>query len=400
MATTPIIQSTGSVSGAGTPGQGRKDLDIGETVTLSDTEAANSGASYVWTFLDIPIGSSSVLIGPTTATPTFIPDVTGSYNVQAVVNGLYTSEEVLAVPLPITGARIPSFEERLEYDGGGNTKGWHEAMTEFMRQADSLLGTTSTTDLFSPPEMWAQTDIPAGQSSTMLTTGVSQLFNDFQVIRAGSIVGINLRFNGNLTGGSATATVAVNGSPGTLATTVNSGSSSGRNTQGTGIDVVSPGDTVSIFLSTTGGFGPTTLDAEAALEIQRSGAGTADIYSLPEVWTQNDVPASQAATPLFSNTSQLYDDIQVVRAGSIVGLNVRFTGNLTAGSATATVTINGIPATLSVIVSSGSSSGRSIQVAGIDTLIAGDRIGVQLSTNGSFAPTTLDVDAWLEIQKS
>jgi hypothetical protein len=141
---TPIIQSTGSVSGAGTAGQGRKDLDIGETVTLSDTEPLNSGASYVWLMEDRPIGSATVLNNPNTATPTFVPDVTGSYRVRATVNGTSFSVEVFAVPLPNTGARIPSFEEELQYDGGGNTKGWHEALTEFMRDTDSLL--TGSTD--------------------------------------------------------------------------------------------------------------------------------------------------------------------------------------------------------------------------------------------------------------
>jgi len=46
---------------------------------------------------------------------------------------------VLSKPLDRTGARIPSFQGRLEYNGGGNTKGWHEAQTEFARKVDKLL---------------------------------------------------------------------------------------------------------------------------------------------------------------------------------------------------------------------------------------------------------------------
>lgn len=136
---TPIIQSTGSSSGAGTAGQGRNSLVIGETVTLSDTEASNVGASYVWAFEDIPIGSSTALTGAATSTPTFNPDVSGSYRILCTVGGTASSVEVLAVPLPFTGARIPSFEEGIEYDGSGNAKGWHAALDAFMRSVDSGL---------------------------------------------------------------------------------------------------------------------------------------------------------------------------------------------------------------------------------------------------------------------
>lgn len=136
----PIILSTGSSSGAGAPGEGRKDLEIGETVTLSDTEAANSGQSYAWTLVDRPIDSSASLTGESTPTPTFSPDVTGSYRIKCVVNSADESVEVIAVPLPNTNGRIPSFEEETQYDESGNVKGWHEAMTDFMRSVDSNLG--------------------------------------------------------------------------------------------------------------------------------------------------------------------------------------------------------------------------------------------------------------------
>lgn len=140
MPAVPIIQSTQFTPGAGTPGQGRNDLVIGETVTLSDTEGANSGASYSWTMVDRPIGSAAFLVNPLTATPTFVPDVTGTYYLRATVNSLFSSDELLAVPLPNTGSRIPAFQETTQYDAAGNAKGWHEAMTAFMRDVDSAGG--------------------------------------------------------------------------------------------------------------------------------------------------------------------------------------------------------------------------------------------------------------------
>lgn len=140
---TPIIQSTGSVSGIGVAGEGRNDLVPGETVTLIDADVLNIGAVYFWEFDDAPIGTAPTMIAPTTATPSFVVNASallaGSYRVRCTVNGLSISVEVLAVPLATTGARIPSFEEETQYDGGGNTKGWHEAMTVFMRTADATL---------------------------------------------------------------------------------------------------------------------------------------------------------------------------------------------------------------------------------------------------------------------
>jgi hypothetical protein len=139
---TPIIRSTGSVTGAVT-GQGRNDLQLAETVTLTDAEPANLGASYIWSFVDKPVGSSSTLSNATTATATFVPDVTGSWRIQCLVNGSQHSVEVIAVPLPVTGSRIPSFEEQKEYNAAGNSKGWHPDLAGFMRQVDTLLATAN-----------------------------------------------------------------------------------------------------------------------------------------------------------------------------------------------------------------------------------------------------------------
>jgi hypothetical protein len=142
---TPIVRTSGSVSGVVTGD--RNDLDIAETVTLADLEPTNSGGSYQWTLEDKPIGSSSAIVGPTSATATFVPDQTGTYRIRCTVNG--TSFDVLyvAVPLVNTGARIPSFQEDATtgggYSAGGNTKGWHEAMAVFMRNVDSALATAT-----------------------------------------------------------------------------------------------------------------------------------------------------------------------------------------------------------------------------------------------------------------
>lgn len=142
---TPIILSTGTSSGAGTAGEGRDDLVSGETVNLEDTEPLNSGATYSWSFVDRPVGSVATMINPTTATPSFVVDAVGlegSYKIRCLVNGVDQSEEILAVSLPNLGSRIPAFSEETEYDEAGNAKGWHPAVTDFMRATDTAVAGT------------------------------------------------------------------------------------------------------------------------------------------------------------------------------------------------------------------------------------------------------------------
>lgn len=167
----PIIQSTQATPGAGTPGTGRNDLVLAEAVSLSDTEAANSGASYIWTFDDLPIGSSAAFTGPLTATPSFTPDVEGSYRIKCLVNGVDYTTEILAVPLPNTGSRIPSFNEELEYDESGNAKGWHEAQDQFMRAVDAGLGGAGVTNPLILKTGDGTASAPAGFASAVIAHG-------------------------------------------------------------------------------------------------------------------------------------------------------------------------------------------------------------------------------------
>ena len=136
---TPIIQTTGSIAGAGTAGESRKDLTNPETVTFSDAEAANAGATYSWTILDAPFGSTNALVNPTTATPTLTTDAIGSWRIQCSANG-QTSQIIIAVVLPNSSARIPSTGETNQYNESGNTEGWAESMDQFMRWTDANAG--------------------------------------------------------------------------------------------------------------------------------------------------------------------------------------------------------------------------------------------------------------------
>lgn len=231
---TPIILSTGSISGAGIAGQGRDDLVVGENVGLEDTEPLNVGAAYSWVFEDKPIGSSTNLINPTSATPSFIPDISGSYRVRATVNGTDSSFDILAVPLANTGGRIPSFEEEEGYDEAGNTKGWHEAMTVWMRAVDALLGSGSAAIY----ERRVESAVAEGSDTTEQTTG--------NVSYPGSILGLAAKIEEAVIGGTVTINCKVEGA--TTLTVVLDGTNPTRNfvTEVPGVHTFSADDEITV----------------------------------------------------------------------------------------------------------------------------------------------------------
>lgn len=119
---------------------------------------------------------------------------------------------------------------------------------------------------YTPNEQWAQNDVAASQTDVALAASVSQLFDTWRAPRAGSIVGLVARFSEAITAGSVTLTVAINGTPGTLAATLVGGTGA-EATQAPGIDSYVAGDELSIVITTTGLFAPVTTDVEAYLEV-------------------------------------------------------------------------------------------------------------------------------------
>jgi hypothetical protein len=123
---------------------------------------------------------------------------------------------------------------------------------------------------------------------------------------------------------------------------------------------------------------------------------------LGEKWVQNNVVASQSNVDLFALVSTSFDDLKMIRSGSIVGLSTRLTAAITdatADSLIVAVTINGATGTLDISHSSGTNptGGEATQAKGIDTFSAGDLVGVELTTLGSYTPATLDLEAALEV---
>jgi hypothetical protein len=81
--------------------------------------------------------------------------------------------------------------------------------------------------------------------------------------------------------------------------------------------------------------------------------------------------------------------------GSIIGVTASLSGNVTAGVLTLDVTINGtatgFQALIPGVYTLPEKRGYSLQEYGVKRFQAGDTIGVKITTDGSYAPTTLDL---------
>lgn len=130
--------------------------------------------------------------------------------------------------------------------------------------------------------------------------------------------------------------------------------------------------------------------------------GAAGRFAPPEQWAQDNVAANQAAVALFAQVSTNFDTWKAMRSGSVVGLSTRLTAAVAAGTATVRVTKNGVAGTLNVAhtAASNPSGGQATQAIGIDTFVAGDLIGLSITTDAGFLPITTDIEAWIEVQET
>lgn len=124
------------------------------------------------------------------------------------------------------------------------------------------------------------------------------------------------------------------------------------------------------------------------------------VFSPPEQWAQLNVAASQTNVALACQVSTNFDNFKMTRAGSVVGLSTRLTETITAGQLTVEITKNGAafgtPFTLVHTSGSNQNGGVATQAPGTSTYVAGDLIGVRLTTNAGFLPITTDLEAYIE----
>jgi hypothetical protein len=125
---TAVIQINGATGS-------RSDLSVSVLVNLNDAGA--DAVSRLWTLLSVPPGSTATLTNPTTQTPSFTPDVVGSYRIQLTVNGSIVDVAIGAVTTTNLSIRIPATGEEDEFDESGNTTGWSGSLHAAFLAVDS-----------------------------------------------------------------------------------------------------------------------------------------------------------------------------------------------------------------------------------------------------------------------
>ena len=111
---------------------------------------------------------------------------------------------------------------------------------------------------------------------------------------------------------------------------------------------------------------------------------------------ENDLAASLTDSQLYRNVqgTQLQIPIVVAHAGDVVGITVASSEARTAGTATFEVFIDGTGTGLTTVLNGTDTQYASnTQAPGSDSFVADNRLDVRVTTDGSWAPTTADVEA-------
>jgi hypothetical protein len=106
---------------------------------------------------------------------------------------------------------------------------------------------------------------------------------------------------------------------------------------------------------------------------------------------QDNVAATQTDVELLQGGSNR--GFIMPEDGSVVAIGVRTNDARTAGTLTVDPTVNGTKTGLTAVLNATDTTYKTNrQDPGLDTFVAGDRISCVITTDGSWAPTTADID--------
>ncbi len=107
---------------------------------------------------------------------------------------------------------------------------------------------------------------------------------------------------------------------------------------------------------------------------------------------QSDVAASQSAVAIPVLGLAGNAEIVMAKLGSAIGISIASNAARTAGTLTVDVTVNGTAIGLQAVLDGTNTQYHyATQAGGLDTFVAGDRLGVKITTDGTWAPTTADI---------
>lgn len=151
-----------------------------KTVTLNGAGSAGAN-SFDWTLTSVPAGSTATLAGATTATPSFTPDLPGTYVAKLVVNDdpalTDTVQVTVAFPLADAGddrfvTFNPVIDDFIELDGSGSTG------------ADTWTWEWDASSDYTPTLLHADTStpefVPAASGSYVLRLTINNAEGDYE----------------------------------------------------------------------------------------------------------------------------------------------------------------------------------------------------------------------------
>lgn len=165
--------ATINVTGIGAP------FDFGVGATVNVEALPNTGATYAWTFLDRPEGSSATFAVPAAQATSFTADKEGTYLVQCVIDSIDVGRAVAVVPYnlvvsPVSKLISPAAGETFEKDA---TTGWARAIQDHAKVIAWLVNSGITGNL-NYKGLWnALTNTP-----TLGDSGVGGVKGDYYVI--------------------------------------------------------------------------------------------------------------------------------------------------------------------------------------------------------------------------
>jgi len=116
---------------------------------------------------------------------------------------------------------------------------------------------------------------------------------------------------------------------------------------------------------------------------------------------QDNVTASQSAVALNMTCSSAtaITGIPAIRAGSIIGISVTSNEARSAGVLTVDATIAGSVTGLQAVLDDNpTTQAVTTQAKDADTFTAGQLLGIKITTDGDWAPTTADITCWLLVE--
>ncbi|NIT59330.1 MAG: hypothetical protein GWN00_24840 [Aliifodinibius sp.] len=114
-------------------------------------------------------------------------------------------------------------------------------------------------------------------------------------------------------------------------------------------------------------------------------------YAQPYQFWQQNVAASQSAVAINASIST-NSEYTMELDGSVIGIAIASNAARTAGTLTVDATVNGTATSLQAILDGSNTTYHyATQLPEADTFSAGDRLGVDITTDGSWTPTTADI---------